>query len=166
MTICTICDGGFDIDAEGGIRGAIGMLPVAFCPACKAGIFDFAEQHTFPEEGAVMSDCLCSCGGLDWSDHSEYCPTNMRGRIKELEARVKEATHNAAVAIGKDEQQQKEIERLRGEIVKLLSEINGLNIKLCPRYPHTNGGDYCYCGWGKKTDTSNRAALGGEKDGM
>ena len=47
---CTICSGSFDLDAEGGIEGFIGMLPVAFCPTCKAGIFDFAEQMSLPRE--------------------------------------------------------------------------------------------------------------------
>ena len=44
MTICTICDGPFDPDTEGGCEGDIGMLPVAFCPTCKVGICDFASQ--------------------------------------------------------------------------------------------------------------------------
>ena len=44
MTICTICNGEFDIESEGGERGFIGMLPVAFCPTCKAGIYDYVES--------------------------------------------------------------------------------------------------------------------------
>jgi len=32
------------MDLEGGVEGFIGILPVCFCPTCKAGIFDFAEQ--------------------------------------------------------------------------------------------------------------------------
>ena len=50
MTICTVCDGPFDIELEGGVEGAIGILPVAFCPTCKAGIMDFAEQMKLPVE--------------------------------------------------------------------------------------------------------------------
>jgi hypothetical protein len=42
---CTICRGPFDIDAEGGTEGFIGILPVAFCPTCKCGILDFAESY-------------------------------------------------------------------------------------------------------------------------
>ncbi len=41
---CTVCDGPFDIESEGGVEGYIGILPVAFCPTCMAGIYDFAEQ--------------------------------------------------------------------------------------------------------------------------
>ena len=50
MTICTICDGDFDLELEGGVEGYIGILPVAFCPTCKAGIFDFAEQFNYNDE--------------------------------------------------------------------------------------------------------------------
>ena len=48
---CTICNGPFNLDTEGGVEGFIGMLPVQFCPTCKAGIFDFVEQNSPPEEG-------------------------------------------------------------------------------------------------------------------
>ena len=55
---CSICNGDFDIETEGGIQGDIGILPVAFCPTCKAGVMDFAEQMRMPAE--------CSeCGHLD-----------------------------------------------------------------------------------------------------
>ena len=50
VTVCTICEGPFDLEAEGGVRGFIGILPVVFCPTCKAGIFDFVEQHSPPFE--------------------------------------------------------------------------------------------------------------------
>lgn len=43
--VCTICDGPFDIDQEGGRNGYIGILPVSFCVTCFAGIMDFAEQE-------------------------------------------------------------------------------------------------------------------------
>ena len=42
---CTVCSGPFNIDQEGGRQGEIGILPVAFCPTCFAGIMDFAEQE-------------------------------------------------------------------------------------------------------------------------
>jgi hypothetical protein len=40
---CSICSSPFDPDAEG-VEGDIGIIPVAFCPTCKAGIYDFAMQ--------------------------------------------------------------------------------------------------------------------------
>jgi hypothetical protein len=47
---CTVCSSKFDPDAEGGVEGYIGILPVAFCPTCMTGIFDFAEQFNYGEE--------------------------------------------------------------------------------------------------------------------
>jgi len=43
-SICTICNGPFDMDTEGGILGDIGILPIAFCPTCFAGVMDMADQ--------------------------------------------------------------------------------------------------------------------------
>ena len=48
--VCTICEGEFDLDKEGGVDGYIGILAVAFCPTCKAGVMDFADQCRLPEE--------------------------------------------------------------------------------------------------------------------
>lgn len=42
---CTICSGEYNPGTEGGVSGYIGILPVNFCPTCKAGIFDFVEQQ-------------------------------------------------------------------------------------------------------------------------
>ena len=50
MDECNICRCEFDLDAEGGAEGYLGILPVAFCPTCKAGVFDFAEQMSLPRE--------------------------------------------------------------------------------------------------------------------
>ena len=44
---CTICDSTFCPETEGGDIGFIGILPVAFCPTCRAGIFDYAEQMSY-----------------------------------------------------------------------------------------------------------------------
>jgi len=43
--ICTICNGPFSFELEGGVEGTIGILPVMFCPTCIVGILDFAEQY-------------------------------------------------------------------------------------------------------------------------
>lgn len=50
LTRCTCCTGLFNQETEGGCEGFIGMLPVAFCPTCKAGIMDFADQNRLPVE--------------------------------------------------------------------------------------------------------------------
>lgn len=44
MTECKICDSEFDLEAEGGIEGAIGILPCAFCPTCLNGIREMVEM--------------------------------------------------------------------------------------------------------------------------
>lgn len=41
---CRICSCEFDLQAEGGIDGSIGILPCAFCPTCLNGIRDMVEQ--------------------------------------------------------------------------------------------------------------------------
>lgn len=40
---CSVCSCDFT-DDEGGIQGYIGIIPVAFCPTCYAGICDMVEQ--------------------------------------------------------------------------------------------------------------------------
>jgi len=40
---CTVCQCDFT-DDEGGIQGYLGILPVAFCPTCYAGICNMVEQ--------------------------------------------------------------------------------------------------------------------------
>jgi len=49
ILLCTICNGNFSLEHEGGTRGQIGMLPVNFCPTCMVGIYDFAEER-YPQE--------------------------------------------------------------------------------------------------------------------
>jgi len=41
---CSICSTSFDVETEG-VEGDIGIIPIAFCPTCLAGIRDFAEQN-------------------------------------------------------------------------------------------------------------------------
>jgi hypothetical protein len=42
---CCVCNGPFSLAQEGGRVGSIGILSVAFCPTCFAGVMDFAEQE-------------------------------------------------------------------------------------------------------------------------
>ena len=48
---CSVCSCDFDIDGEGGVDGAIGILPVAFCPTCYSGICDMCSQLEDSMEG-------------------------------------------------------------------------------------------------------------------
>jgi len=42
---CSICSSAFVQDEEGGVTGgAIGMVPVNFCPFCLSGVLDMAKQ--------------------------------------------------------------------------------------------------------------------------
>ena len=41
--VCNVCQCDFT-DDEGGAQGYLGILPVAFCPTCYAGIVDMVEQ--------------------------------------------------------------------------------------------------------------------------
>ena len=41
---CSICRCDYT-DDEGGTVGYIGILPVAFCPTCFAGVIDMAQQY-------------------------------------------------------------------------------------------------------------------------
>lgn len=43
---CSVCDGEFDIDSEGGTMGNFGILPVAFCPTCLSCCIDMVQQMT------------------------------------------------------------------------------------------------------------------------
>jgi hypothetical protein len=43
---CCVCSCEFDIGAEGGVDGYLGILPVAFCPMCFSGMDEFfTELH-------------------------------------------------------------------------------------------------------------------------
>lgn len=42
--VCSICHCEFDIGCEGGIEGYLGILPVALCPMCYAGLDEFFTQ--------------------------------------------------------------------------------------------------------------------------
>ena len=41
---CTICEGLFDLEEEGGTTGYFGMLMVAFCPFCLSSVLDMSRQ--------------------------------------------------------------------------------------------------------------------------
>jgi hypothetical protein len=52
---CSICSCEFDIGAEGGIDGYIGILPVALCPMCYSGMDEFfTAMHECYDEDAGM----------------------------------------------------------------------------------------------------------------
>jgi len=46
---CSVCSCEFDIEAEGGIAGYFGILPVSFCPTCYSCMCDMVDQATCKE---------------------------------------------------------------------------------------------------------------------
>ena len=53
---CNVCQCDFT-DDEGGVQGYLGILPVAFCPTCFAGLCDMVEQLNDREwEGLTDED--------------------------------------------------------------------------------------------------------------
>jgi hypothetical protein len=40
---CTICRCNFNPDAEGGLCGSLGILPIQFCPTCLSGVISMVE---------------------------------------------------------------------------------------------------------------------------
>ena len=61
MTTCSLCGSEFDIDAEGGINGVKGIVPVSFCVWCRASLFDMHEQMRPPVE----------CPNCGWLEEDE-----------------------------------------------------------------------------------------------
>ena len=55
MHKCSVCQCEFT-EEEGGSEGYIGILPVAFCPTCLAGIYDMVEQTADPLELESLTD--------------------------------------------------------------------------------------------------------------
>ena len=48
MTTCSLCSSEFDLEAEGGVAGDLGIIPVAFCVWCHSGLHDLYEQQRVP----------------------------------------------------------------------------------------------------------------------
>ena len=57
---CSVCQCDFT-DDEGGIQGYLGIIPVAFCPTCYAGIFDMVEQLEDREWVGLTDEELSDC---------------------------------------------------------------------------------------------------------
>ena len=66
---CNVCQCDFT-DDEGGVQGYLGILPVAFCPTCFAGLCDMVGQLNDREwEGLTDEDRLeLAKAQLSWED--------------------------------------------------------------------------------------------------
>jgi len=79
---CSICRGPFDIEKEGGIRGFIGMIPVAFCPTCKAGVADFGQQMDMTFE-QIYDQLMSTLDLLNQEDPPQDLIEQVKARVQE-----------------------------------------------------------------------------------
>jgi len=84
---CNVCQCDFT-DDEGGVQGYLGILPVAFCPTCFAGLCDMVEQLNDREwEGLTEEDkneILLDAIRHEWND---------RVVVEQIEAKLKEKNY-------------------------------------------------------------------------
>jgi hypothetical protein len=84
---CNVCQCDFT-DDEGGVQGYLGILPVAFCPTCFAGLCDMVEQMNNREwEGLTEEDkneILLDAIRHGWND---------RVIVEQIEAKLKEKNY-------------------------------------------------------------------------
>lgn len=85
--VCNVCQCDFT-DDEGGIQGYLGILPVAFCPTCFAGLCDMVEQM-YDREWVGLTDedkneLLVDAVKHNWDD---------RLIVEQIEAKLKEKNY-------------------------------------------------------------------------
>ena len=47
--ICSVCNGEYT-EAEGGIEGFFGIMPIRFCPYCYGSLVDMVHYHDINDE--------------------------------------------------------------------------------------------------------------------
>jgi hypothetical protein len=81
---CNVCQCDFD-DDEGGVQGYLGILPVAFCPTCFAGLCDMVEQLNARDwEGLTDQEMLDAI----------YIDDTPMERGRRIEAKLKEKNYD------------------------------------------------------------------------
>ena len=80
---CNVCQCDFT-DDEGGVQGYLGILPVAFCPTCFAGLCDMVEQLDGREWEGLTDEEIKDCFKITPDQH---LPWHIYQRI---EAKLKE----------------------------------------------------------------------------
>jgi len=98
--VCNVCQCDFT-DDEGGIQGYLGILPVAFCPTCYAGLVDMVEQLNDREwEGLTDEERLEALRSVDVVTAvnllmSQYeMPPTFKVYAEAIEAKLKEKNHD------------------------------------------------------------------------
>jgi hypothetical protein len=94
---CNVCQCDFT-DDEGGVQGYLGILPVAFCPTCFAGLCDMVEQLNDREwEGLTDEEMLqaygwrLAQGAPNWL--LEEAKQELLGALRKVEAKLKEKNY-------------------------------------------------------------------------
>ena len=94
---CNVCQCDFT-DDEGGVQGYVGILPVAFCPTCCAGLCDMVEQLNDREwEGLTDEEMLqaygwrLAQGAPNWL--LEEAKQELLGALRKVEAKLKEKNY-------------------------------------------------------------------------
>ena len=90
--VCNVCQCDFT-DDEGGIQGYLGILPVAFCPTCFAGLCDMVEQLNDREWEGLTEEEIKAFD--TWHDNREeevgWCsPSEI---VAYIEAKLKEKNY-------------------------------------------------------------------------
>ena len=67
---CTICQCDFT-DDEGGVQGYLGILPVAFCPTCFAGLCDLMRQLDEREWEDLTNEEIGEIYRVGWANNME-----------------------------------------------------------------------------------------------
>ena len=83
---CTICQCDFT-DDEGGIQGYLGILPVAFCPTCFAGLCDLMEQLDDREWEDLTNAEIGEIYRVGWANNMELA--------RAIEAKLKEKNYES-----------------------------------------------------------------------
>jgi len=87
--VCNVCQCDFT-DDEGGIQGYLGILPVAFCPTCFAGLCDMVEQLNDREwEGLTDEEMLT----LEETTTCAKDESWLRNLTRAIESVLKEKNH-------------------------------------------------------------------------
>ena len=97
--VCNVCQCDFT-DDEGGVQGYLGILPVAFCPTCFAGLCDMVEQLNDREwEGLTDEEMLKCLKAVDVATAvnllmSQYeMPPTFKVYAQAIEAKLKEKNY-------------------------------------------------------------------------
>ena len=83
---CTICQCDFT-DDEGGVQGYLGILPVAFCPTCFAGLCDLMRQLDEREWENLTSEEIGEIYRVGWANNMELA--------RAIEAKLKEKNYES-----------------------------------------------------------------------